>query len=218
MVQYVDREEEARRLVDRGVVKAVLRMNKGFGDDLRAGRTAPLQIIVDGTDSNTAGIVLDYVGQIAGRFSETVLQTRFVRATGEPAAPPRVLVETRAWFNENLESRNFYLPGVIVLIVTLVTLMLSSMAIVREKEIGTIEQIMVTPIRQAEFILGKTLPFASIGFADVALVTAIAAYCHREKHRAGDSRILSHGPLARQSPVAFRYIDCLLSCSKIPPW
>jgi ABC-2 type transport system permease protein len=85
-------------------------------------------------------------------------------------------METRAWFNENLVSRNFYVPGVIVLIVTLVTLMLSSMAVVREKEIGTIEQIMVTPIRQSEFILGKMLPFALIGFADVVLVTVIAAY------------------------------------------
>lgn len=176
VVAYVDREEKAWHLVDRGVVKAVLRMNKGFGEDLRAGRTAALQMIVDGTDSNTAGIVLNYAGQIAGRFSEKVLQTRFVRATGLPATPARVAMETRAWFNENLESRNFYVPGVIVLIVTLVTLMLSSMAVVREKEIGTIEQIMVTPIRQAEFILGKTLPFALIGFADVVLVTAIAGY------------------------------------------
>ncbi|MCS6288988.1 MAG: ABC transporter permease [Nitrospira sp.] len=176
VVAYVDGEKEARRLVDRGMVKAVLRMNKGFGDDLRAGRPAPLQMIVDGTDSNTAGIVLNYAGQIAGRFSEKVLQTRFVRATGQPATPAHVVLETRAWFNENLESRNFYVPGVIVLIVTLVTLMLSSMAVVREKEIGTIEQIMVTPIRQAEFILGKTLPFALIGFADVVLVTVIAAY------------------------------------------
>lgn len=176
VVVYVAREEEARRLVDQGLVKALLRMNKGFGEDLRAGRTAPLQIIVDGTDSNTAGIVLNYAEQIAGRFSETVLQTRAVRGTGAPPPPPPVLMETRAWFNENLESRNFYVPGVIVLIVTLVTLMLSSMAVVREKEIGTIEQIMVTPIGQAEFILGKTLPFALIGFADVALVTVIADY------------------------------------------
>lgn len=176
VVAYVDREEEARNLVDHGVVKAVLRMNKGFGDELRAGRTAALQIIVDGTDSNTAGIVLNYAGQIAGRFSETVLQTRIVRATGEPAPQARVMMETRAWFNENLESRNFYVPGVLVLIVTLVTLMLSSMAVVREKEIGTIEQIMVTPIRQSEFILGKTLPFALIGFVDVALVTGIATH------------------------------------------
>ncbi len=176
MVTYVDREEEAQHLVDRALVKAVLRINKGFGDDLRTGRTAPLQIIVDGTDSNTAGIVLNYAGQIAGRFSEIVLQTRVVRATGQPITPARVALETRAWFNENLESRNFYVPGVIVLIVTLVTLMLSSMAVVREKENGTIEQIMVTPIRQSEFILGKMLPFALIGFADVVLVTVIAAY------------------------------------------
>mgnify|MGYP003460409332 FL=1 len=176
VVGYVDREEEARNLVDHGLAKAVLRMNKGFGEDLRAGRTAALQMIVDGTDSNTAGIVLNYAGQIAGRFSEVVLHTRFVRATGQPVAPPRVALETRAWFNENLESRNFYVPGVIVLIVTLVTLMLASMAVVREKELGTIEQIMVTPIRQSEFILGKMLPFALIGFADVVLVTAIAGY------------------------------------------
>lgn len=176
VVTYVDREEDVRRLLDRGAVKAVLRMNAGFGDDVRAGRTAAVQMIVDGTDSNTAGIVLNYAGRIAGQFSEIVLQNRFVRATGEAATPARVKVETRAWFNENLESRNFYVPGVIVLIVTLVTLMLSSMAIVREKEIGTIEQIMVTPIRQSEFILGKTLPFALIGFTDVALVTVIAAY------------------------------------------
>jgi len=176
VVEYPDREEQVRKFLDQGRVKVVLRVNKGFGDDLRTGRTAPLQIIVDGTDSNTAGIVLNYAGQIAGRFSELVLQTRFVRATGQPAAPPRVVPETRAWFNENLESRNFYVPGVIVLIVTLVTLMLSSMAVVREKELGTIEQIMVTPIRQSEFILGKMLPFALIGFADVVLVTAIAGY------------------------------------------
>lgn len=176
VVAYVDREDQARDLVDHGTVKAALQINKGFGDDLRAGRTAAVQVIVDGTDSNTAGIVLNYAGQIAGRFSETVMQTRIIRATGEPATPAYVAVETRAWFNENLESRNFYVPGVIVLIVTLVTLMLSSMAVVREKEIGTIEQIMVTPIKQAEFILGKTLPFALIGFADVALVTVMAAY------------------------------------------
>lgn len=176
IVEYVRDEERARELVDRGLVKAVLRMNEGFENDLRAGRTATLQIILDGTDSNTAGIVLNYAGQITGRFSEQMLVTRFTRRLGQTVDPPRVELHTRAWFNENLESRNFYVPGVIVLLVTLVTLMLASMAVVREKEIGTIEQIMVTPISQAEFILGKTIPFTLIGFVDVALVTAVAAY------------------------------------------
>ena len=83
---------------------------------------------------------------------------------------------TRAWFNDNLESRNFYVPGVIANILLIITLVLTSMAVVREKEIGTIEQIIVTPIRQFEFILGKMIPFILIAFVDVLLVTAIAIF------------------------------------------
>ena len=85
-------------------------------------------------------------------------------------------LRTRAWFNENLESRNFFVPGVLVVVVTLATLLLTSMAVVREKEIGTMEQIMVTPITPAEFILGKTIPFAIIGFVDVILVVLIGVF------------------------------------------
>lgn len=176
ITEYVYHEERAKMLIDRGEVKAVLRINKGFGDAIRKGHVAPLQVIVDGTDSNTAGIILDYVGRIAAPFSEKVLTTRFLKATGQTLEPGRVELETRAWFNENLESRNFYVPGVIALVVMLVTLMLASMAVVREKEIGTLEQIMVTPITPLEFILGKTLPFALIGFADVILITGVAVY------------------------------------------
>jgi ABC-2 type transport system permease protein len=157
-------------------VGAILRIDQGFGEDLRAGRTAKLQVIADGTDSNTAGIVLGYTGRIAGDFSEKVLLTRFSRLRGEGPLPGKVELTSRAWFNENLESRNFYVPGVIAIIVMLITLMLTSMAIVREKEIGTIEQLLVSPITPAEFILGKTLPFALIGYADVLLVTALGVF------------------------------------------
>jgi ABC-2 type transport system permease protein len=90
--------------------------------------------------------------------------------------PGRPDLRTRAWFNENLESRNFFVPGVLVIVLSLITLLLTSMAVVREKEIGTIEQIMVTPITPAEFILGKTLPFAIIGGVVVLLVTAIGVF------------------------------------------
>ena len=85
-------------------------------------------------------------------------------------------MESRAWFNENLESRNFYVPGVIALLVMVITLLLTSMAVVREKEIGTMEQIMVTPITSKEFILGKTAPFALISFIDVLLITLVGVY------------------------------------------
>lgn len=176
IIEYVYTQERAQQILDRGRVRALLRMNKGFGDDLRAGRTAALQLILDGTDSNTAGIVLDYSGKIVGRFSQKVMVTRFTRLKGASLEPGRVELESRAWFNENLESRNFYIPGVIAIIVMLITLMLTSMAVVREKEIGTMEQIMVTPITSTEFILGKTVPFALIGFVDVLLITVVGVF------------------------------------------
>lgn len=174
IVAHVDDDEHARQLVDRGEALAVLRVNRGFENDLRAGRAAQLQVILDGTDSNTAGVVLNYSAKIAGQLSQKVLVTRLTRAKGVADEPGGVELQTRAWFNENLESRNFYVPGVIAIIVLLVTLMLTSMAVVREKEIGTMEQIMVTPIKPLEFILGKTVPFALIGFADVLLITVVS--------------------------------------------
>lgn len=167
---------DANHLLDKGSVGVILHIDQGFGEELRAGRTAKLQVIADGTDSNTAGIVLNYTGRIAGNFSEKVLLTRFSRLRGERPLPGRVELVSRAWFNENLESRNFYVPGVIAILVMLITLMLTSMAIVREKEIGTIEQLLVSPITPAEFILGKTLPFALIGYADVLLVAVLGVF------------------------------------------
>lgn len=176
VVEYVTHAARARELVDRGKVQAVLRMHKGFGGDLQAGRTAQLQVIVDGTDSNTAGIVLDYSAKITGQLSQQVLSTRLTRLQGRAQEPGRVELHTRAWFNENLASRNFYVPGVIAIVVMLITLMLTSMAVVREKEVGTMEQIMVTPIAPLEFILGKTVPFALVGFVDVLVITLIAVF------------------------------------------
>jgi len=176
IVEYVDTDDRAQELVDRGEVNAVIRMNKGFGAKLGGGKTAQVQIIVDGTDSNTAGIVLNYSAKITGNYSKGILLARFDRLRGVGAEPGGVDVQTRAWFNENLESRNFYVPGVIAIIVMLITLMLTSMAVVREKEIGTMEQIMVTPITPTEFILGKSVPFALIGFIDVIIITLIGVF------------------------------------------
>jgi ABC-2 type transport system permease protein len=176
VVEYVSDEDRARELIDRGEVRAVLRMNKGFEEELHAGHTAQLQVIVDGTDSNTAGIVLNYSAKIVGQFSQQVLLAQLARLRGSALQPGQMEIQTRAWFNENLESRNFYVPGVIASIIMVITLMLTSVAVVREKEIGTLEQIMVTPITPAEFILGKTVPFALIGFADLTLIAVIGVY------------------------------------------
>ncbi|MFZ5832699.1 MAG: ABC transporter permease, partial [Planctomycetota bacterium] len=163
-------EDEVQQLIDQGWAQAALQFHRGFADDLRAGRTARFQLILDGTDSNTAGIVASYAGKIAADYSQKVLVERIAQRLGAADRPKLMELRTRAWFNENLESRNFYVPGVIVIVVTLVTLLLTSMAVVREKEIGTMEQILVSPITPLEFILGKTAPFAVIGMLDVIIV------------------------------------------------
>ena len=176
VVVRIDNEAGARDVLDRNDVTALLQFNHGFAEQLDAGRTAPFQIIVDGTDSNTAAIAASYAQKIATAYSEQIITERIQRTAGPAGKLGRPELRTRAWFNENLESRNFFVPGVLVVVVALATLLLTSMAVVREKEIGTMEQIMVTPITSAEFILGKTVPFALIGFADVGLVTLIGVF------------------------------------------
>jgi ABC-2 type transport system permease protein len=173
---YLDRDDRAREVIDRGEVKAVLRMNRGMGALLRSGSQASLQIILDGTDSNTAGIVLNYAARIAGRYNDLLLERAMGKLGVQPVGLGGVELESRAWFNENLESSNYYVPAVIANIVLIITMLLSSMAVVREKEIGTMEQIIATPIGRTEFILGKTIPFVIIGFIDVAMITAVAYF------------------------------------------
>lgn len=176
VIEALESERRAEELIDRAKAQAFLQIDRGFAGNLRAGRTAAVQLVVDGTDSNTAGIILNYGAKIVGGLNDEILAGRRARLGGGSGEPVRVMVETRAWFNENLESRNFYVPGVIAILLMLITLMLTSMAVVREKEIGTMEQILVTPIRPLEFILGKTVPFALIGYADVVLITLIALF------------------------------------------
>lgn len=174
--EQVRQEAQVRDLLDNGRVQALLRINKGFGQALGKGEKAPVQLLVDGTDSNTAAIVLNYSGRIMAQFGREIQAARTARLLGGQSSLNRVELETRAWFNENLESRNFYVPGVIALLVMLITLLLTSMAVVREKEMGTMEQIMVTPITPREFILGKTAPFALISFFDVILITLVGVF------------------------------------------
>ena len=111
VVARVDNDDRIRELIDRGTISTVLRMNHGFMDDLRGGRTAQLQMIVDGTDSNTAAIVLSYAAKIAAGMSEQVLIERLNRLTGTNALRRDRSTARRAWFNENLESRNYYVPA-----------------------------------------------------------------------------------------------------------
>ena len=176
VVRRIQVEGEIQTVLDAGDAKAVLRINRGFAEDLDGGRTALAQLLLDGSDSNTGSIILGYAARISADFNRTIIEQRFSKAAGLRLEADPVALTWRAWFNPNLDSRNFFVPGVLAMLVAVVSIILSSMAIVREREIGTMEQIMVTPIGRLEFILGKTIPFALIGFVDVALITAIAVF------------------------------------------
>jgi ABC-2 type transport system permease protein len=175
-VAYTQDEAVARRLIDAGDAAAILQINSGYEADLRGGRTAAVQLIVDGSDSNTARFVVNYASVIAATYDRQLVLDRALRQAGRTVPVGSIDLQSRAWFNADLESRNFYVPGIIATLVMLVSLMLTSMAIVREKETGTIEQIMVTPIRPVEFILGKCAPFAVIGFLNVGLVALVGLF------------------------------------------
>ena len=168
---YSDRQID--ELIDAGKVAAIIRIPPDFSGKIAAGTTAAVQIIVDGTDSNTAGVVLNYAGNIVRSNALELLQKR-VGIPGRETVG--VNLQTRAWFNANLTSRNFYVPGVIAVIVMLVTLLLTSMSVVREKEMGTMEQIVVTPITPLDFILGKTMPSIILGFINMIFVTLISVF------------------------------------------
>ncbi len=174
---------EIRRWMDEGSISAALQIDEGFAREILKRQGTAIQIIVDGTDSNTASVVMAYAQRIAAEYSRQVLENRLNRLPDIPPSLKKpffrkggVQVQSRSFFNPNLESRNFYVPGIIALLIMLVTLILTCMAIVREREIGTMEQIIVSPIRPVELILGKTIPFALIGYIDVALVTLVGVF------------------------------------------
>lgn len=173
VVARLDGDDSVRRYLDEGRTQAVLHVGPGFAADVRAGRPSPAQVIVDGTDSTTGSIVLQYGSRIIAQYAGELAQRSAHRHQGALPRLPQLTVDGRSWFNEDLSSRNFYLPGIIAMLVALITLMLTSMAIVREREIGTMEQLLVTPISPAELMLGKTLPFALVGIVDAVLVLVV---------------------------------------------
>jgi ABC-2 type transport system permease protein len=165
---------QIEELIDRGKATVALQINPGFAENLRKGQTAPLQVIVDATNSNTALIASGYINQIAIGFAKDYQQDRINRITPQLTERiPSVELEQRPWYNPDLRSRWFFVPGIVGTLTLVLVVQLTAFAVVREREIGTLEQIMVTPIRSGEFILGKTLPFFLIGLFDVSLIAVV---------------------------------------------
>jgi ABC-2 type transport system permease protein len=153
----------------------VLRIPYDFARQIKSNQSASVQVVVDATDSNAALIVGRYASTVIADFSLTILQERLARLGAVQVKSP-VTIEQRAWYNTNLSSRYSFVPGVIAMVVMLVSLMLTALAVVREKEIGTIEQILVSPIRPVEFMLGKTIPFIVISLLDMVVIILVGVF------------------------------------------
>jgi ABC-2 type transport system permease protein len=170
--------EERAEAVDRWLVNARAQLGlviaPGFGSALASGRRAALQVIADGSDASSASVALGYTAALVQGFGAEIQAAR-LRSPGEATArgPGQVELVPRVLYNPDLKSRWFYVPAVLAMVLMVMTMLLSAMGVVREKEIGTMEQLIVTPIRPWQLLVGKLAPFALIGIVQVFLITAV---------------------------------------------
>ncbi len=170
-----DNYRDLEHAIDTRQAWIALVIPSGFARDLAAGRQPAVQALVDGSDSNTAGIVLGYAQGITLAYNQHITLAEIQRATGTTPAPSLDL-RSRVWFNPDLESKNFIIPGIIAVIMGLIAALLTSLTVAREWESGTMEQLISTPIRPAELILGKLLPYFVIGLVDVLIAVLMAVF------------------------------------------
>jgi ABC-2 type transport system permease protein len=172
----VARMDEIDRYLDDGDASMAFVIPRGFGDKVAGRKEASVMIIADGAESQSATIGVNYATMIAGRYAQRIVLQAFEKLKGLGLKPVVVEPEVRVWYNPELRSRNFMVPGVLGLILMIMTMSLSSIGIVRERETGTLEQLIVTPIRPYQLILGKLTPFVLIGFVEAAFVIAVAKW------------------------------------------
>jgi ABC-2 type transport system permease protein len=170
----VDVPDQVDVYIDEAKAAVAIVIPPGFSEKVLARRSAPLQMIFDGSDANTANTLLGYANQIVGSYSQSILVD--AATTLQSVRAGRILPEPRVWFNPDLKSSHFMVPGVVALVLMIITMTLTSLGIVKEKEIGTLEQLLVTPIKPYQLIVGKLIPFILIGAIDMSIVLAIARY------------------------------------------
>jgi ABC-2 type transport system permease protein len=168
-VAQVTHESEIAPLIDGKQVLMVIHAGPDFSADLLGSRPAALQVIVDGRNSNTAMLAINDVRVIIDRFN-------LEWAAGHGGLQPPAHIETRAWFNPNLESRWFFLPGIVGILTLLVTMLVTALSVAREREQGTFDQLLVTPLRPVEILIGKTLPGFIIGLAEASVIMLAAVF------------------------------------------
>jgi len=172
VVDYVDNYDEVTEAIDKAEVILALVIPSDFEEKINRHETAQVQAIFDGSDGNTASVSAGYVQVITTEYSKNIMLD-FLRKSGSVFIPQSNFnAQIRVWYNPTLKTRNFMVPGIVGLLVTLITLILTSLAVVKEKEIGTMEQLIVTPLKPYQMIIGKLVPFMILGFIAVIIVLA----------------------------------------------
>ena len=144
----------------------------GFSRDLGRGQNPEIQVVVDGVDGNTAGVALGYARGILGEFGTNYVKNR--PNYTQPVGIHLVNMEERMWYNPDLSSQQFMVPGIVVVLLTILPMMLSALSLVKEKEVGTLEQLMVTPLTRYQLLLGKLIPFLILSYVELAVVMTVA--------------------------------------------
>jgi len=175
IVRLGNKYSDLTRAIDDGHAKMGLVIPWDFSQRLRDGRPTSVQALVDGTDDNTANVLIGYAQAVVQGYSSDI-QLDWLRDRGQVAQPARVTAETRTWYNEDLESSAFIVPGVLALVMSVIGAFLTSLTIAREWERGTMEQLISTPVSPLEIMFGKLVPYFAIGMIDVIVCALIALY------------------------------------------
>ena len=184
-----ERYPEMEEALDDGRVLAALVIPEDFAGRVRSDRSSSVQLLLDASDANTATIALGYAEAVVSGYSAD-LEVRWAGAKGLQGVRPPLAVRSRVWFNTDLESRNFIIPGLISVIMMIIAALLTSLTVAREWEQGTMEQLIATPVTAPELILGKLLPYFAIGMVDLAVAVAMGKY-------------LFHVPMRGSLPLLF---------------
>jgi ABC-2 type transport system permease protein len=205
---------ELEHAIDSNAALMAVVVPPDFADHLRAGRPAPVQVILDGTDSNTATIASGYIESVTQAYSQTIALQQ-VQRRGERPPEPAVEVRPRVWFNPELESRNYIIPGLIAVIMMVIAALLTSLTVAREWERGTMEQLISTPVRASELILGKLTPYFTLGLLDVLIAVLMGEYLFRVPLRGSVALLFGTAAVFLAGALALGLLVSILTKSQL---
>ncbi len=170
VTHYTQNAADLEELLLKRKIDMAVKVAPDFSDKIRRGDTAAIQVLADGSMSNMASVRIAYTQLVLDMFNQTLIRELYP----QKMEYGRTDVRIRSWYNPNLDSRNFFVPGIVAVLIMIISLLFTSMAIIKEREVGTMEQLIVTPMRPIELVLAKTIPYAVIAILQMVIVTVLA--------------------------------------------